>query len=170
MTANKKRIILMRHADSLPALKELDINRELSPIGIIQAEDAANFLAKLDIDKIITSHSVRTKQTLNIILQKFSVDKTQLFEEIYKETEDKILEIILGQSDDIKNLMIIGHNPSICMLAFALTKTTDKGYEHLMQKLMPPATIIVIDIPGITNWSELQNKHLGNITDIFTSV
>ena len=61
-----KNIILMRHAESLSALHELDINRELSAQGVVQAEEASTFLAKFNIDKLLISPSNRTIQTLNI--------------------------------------------------------------------------------------------------------
>lgn len=168
--STSKNIILMRHADSLSALRELDIDRELSPKGIIQAEEAATYLMKLDIDKLLVSPSVRTVQTLNIIKQKINIKNIEVVEEIYKDSDDKILEIISSQPDYINNLMIIGHNPSICATAFALSKTSDKNYEHLMQILMPPATIVVIKLPNIKSFSELQVRHLGDMSDIFVPV
>lgn len=165
-----KNIILMRHADSVAALRELDINRELSPRGIVQAEEGSAFLAKFNIDKLLVSPSARTIQTLNIIKQNMNINDIEVVEEIYKDSEDKILEIIANQPGHINNLMIIGHNPSICAIAFALSKTSDKNYEHLMQILMPPATIVVIKIPEIKSFSELQIRHLGDISDIFVPV
>ena len=167
MSLNKKNLIFMRHADSLPALNDLDINRELSPKGIAQAKEAAVFLAKFNIDKLLVSPSVRTRQTLNILNQDLAIKNVEVVEEIYKDNERRIIEIISEQPSHINNLMIIGHNPSICSTAFALTKTTDKGYEHLMQILMPPATIVVVDKLEIKGWAELYTLHQGCITDIF---
>ena len=165
-----KNIILMRHADSSQALRELDIDRELSTCGVVQAEEAATFLVKFNIDKLLVSPSIRTLQTLNIIKQKMNINDIEVVEEIYKDSDDKILEIISNQPDHINNLMIIGHNPSICAIAFALSKTSDKNYEYLMHILMPPATIVVINMPEIKSFTELQIRHLGDISDIFVPV
>jgi phosphohistidine phosphatase len=167
MTLNNKNIILMRHADSLDALRALDIDRELSDRGIMQAEEAVIFLAKFNIDKVLVSPAVRTMQTLDILKHKLNIKNIEVVEELYRESEDKILEIISKQLTHTDNLMIIGHNPSICATAFALSKTTDKNYDYLMQILMPPATIVVVSMLEAQTFQEVQARHLGSISDIF---
>lgn len=167
MTLNNKNIILMRHADSLDALRALDIDRELSDRGIMQAEEAVIFLAKFNIDKVLVSPAVRTLQTLDILKHKLNIKNIEIVEELYKDSDDKILEIISEQLNNIDNLMIIGHNPSICATAFALSKTTDKNYDYLMQILMPPATIVVVSMLEAQTFQDVQARHFGSISDIF---
>ncbi|MGI4776093.1 MAG: SixA phosphatase family protein [Janthinobacterium lividum] len=167
MTFTGKNLILMRHADSLQATDSNDLERTLSLKGIQQATEATKFLCSYRIDKILVSPATRTRQTMEAVLKEMVIDQIEIREEIYKENKQNIFATIVGQPDEIKSLMIIGHNPEICALIFDIIDNNDSNYEKLMKVLMPPASIIVINIPDASNWSDLSYQCSGKVINIF---
>jgi phosphohistidine phosphatase len=158
----------MRHADALPATTQTDdIDRELSPHGINQLKESAEFLSKFEIDQILVSPSNRTRQTLDLVLEKSHTPNINIVDEIYTGSKSKLFDLISQQSEYLNNLMLIGHNPNICSLGLDLSKA-DNNYDFLLQTLMPTASIIVIDFLDKINWYEIPlQRNQGCISHIF---
>jgi thymidylate synthase (FAD) len=140
-----KRIILMRHAEAEDRSNEGDFFRKLTEKGKAQAAAAAEFISKFVVDKAIVSTSVRTKQTLDIVLDRVNIDNIEYSGAIYDRSQKEIMELLCNQSDDITNILIIGHNPTIYELALFLTNNDPK----LINFSMTPASVIVIQIQDL---------------------
>tara|TARA_Y100000768_G_scaffold356465_1_gene310848 strand:+ start:80 stop:562 length:483 start_codon:yes stop_codon:yes gene_type:complete len=110
-----KNIYFLRHAKSSwddYALKDFD--RPLSTRGIQDADLMGNYFRskKIKLDIIFSSPSKRTRETLEHFFQ--SEKPNIKFEEsIYHASLDQILNVIFGTPDDLKNIMVVGHNPSM---------------------------------------------------------
>ncbi|RYE06346.1 MAG: hypothetical protein EOP33_03950 [Rickettsiaceae bacterium] len=164
----KKYLILMRHADSLPTIDGEDFNRVLSPRGIHQATKAAKLLTSYQIDKILVSPALRTKQTMEIINEELKIKQIETQEELYSANKQSIFDMITNQSDEIKSLMIIGHNPEIYASIFDMIddNSDSKNYEKLVKSLMPPAGIVVIAFQGTCNWFNINKMGNGRVVNI----
>lgn len=164
-----KKLILMRHATSSPTIDIEDHNRCLNPKGIDQAAKAAQFLSSYTIDKILVSPALRTRQTMQIITEKMKVDHIEIQEELYKGGKQSITNAIADQTDQIKTLMIIGHNPEIYALIFDIIddNSSIQNYDKLVQWPMPPAGIIIISFPRAWIWSDINGQRSGKIANIF---
>lgn len=161
------RLFLMRHASTEAAGNKQDFQRELTEIGKSEALEAATFLHNYQIDKIMVSYVKRTMQTSNIILEQREVAEIEMVTELYGESEEAAMNLLLGQEVRNKNILVIGHNPVIYRLALALANPESEGYEQLVQTSMPPARIVVIDFPGINAWDQIEDMQ-GEIVKIFT--
>lgn len=126
---------LVRHAQSADKqLGQHDHDRVLTAAGMKQAKDLGIYFKEnnFKFDKILCSPAARTKQTLNLILAE--LDKTMtapidLIDRLYHGTvDDYQLEMrkIAGTS---KQVLIIGHNPSISQLCGHLAKDTVTDFE-----------------------------------------
>lgn len=162
------RLFLMRHGHAHPPNPlEEDFNRALTQQGKVEVQKAAEFLSDYQIDKIITSYAKRTIQTSSIIERKISVDNVEIVEELYKSSEDDIVNLAKSQSKENSHILIIGHNPSIFGAACSLIDENSLKYDVLVSSMMPTARIIVIDFTKLDNWKSLFHN-TGKIENIFT--
>lgn len=161
------RLFLMRHASTEAAGNKEDFQRELTETGKSEALEAATFLQNYQIDKILVSYVKRTMQTSNIILEQREVAEIEMVTELYGESEEAAINLLLSQEIRNKNILVIGHNPVIYRLALALANPESESYEQLVQTSMPPARIIVIDFQGINAWDQIEDTQ-GEIVEIFT--
>ena len=121
-----KKLILVRHAKSDrkgdPAIA--DIDRPLAERGRKEAAQLAKFLQKEDLipELIFCSPSVRTRETLTVMLKKWDKEvEVNYKNKIYDNDKSQILKLISKAYDSIGILMVIGHNPSIEDLANQLS-------------------------------------------------
>ena len=110
-----KNLYLLRHAKSSWddfALKDFD--RPLSTRGIQDADLMGNFFKskRKGLDLVVSSPSKRTKETLDHFFNKTT--QNIIFDEtIYHSSEQNIYLVLKHIEEDIKSLMIVGHNPSM---------------------------------------------------------
>ena len=110
-----KTIYFLRHAKSSWDDYELkDFDRPLSTRGIQDADLMGNYFRskKIKLDLVFSSQSKRTSETLEHFFQ-IDGTKIQFEESIYHASLDQILSIIFGTPEGLKNIMVVGHNPSM---------------------------------------------------------
>lgn len=156
-----KRLILMRHAKTEPFNMSgtTDLKRNLIEKGIEDSKMMGKFLKKENIipDFIISSHSERTKQTLDLVLKELDKKIKLKFDEvIYENEEKKIINLITKVECNVNTLMIVGHNPSIETMVSIFTG-----------KLFPidqfkPGAVAVLDF-SIKEWDEIKET-FGNLS------
>lgn len=114
----KRTLIVMRHAKTEEQKEnQTDFERNLTERGNNNAQTMAERLAAKGFqpDLILTSSANRTEQTTEIVLLsgKFTGTKKRATKELYHANPDKIESQIMSVEDDVKTLMIVGHNPGI---------------------------------------------------------
>lgn len=119
-----KKLYLLRHAEKQnPSNYEYDHDIELTQKGIEDANIMANTLKRRDItiDLIATSTARRTKTTAKIFAEVLAYDKSIMNNEaLYQANVNELIESISYTFDDVKSLMVVGHNPSLSQLANTL--------------------------------------------------
>jgi len=148
-------LFLMRHAEAKPLNNQDDYLRELTAKGIKEAEEAAAFLKKYKIDKILVSNAVRTIQTGEIIRNKINSAKLEICPELYASTSEDIIELISQQEDQNRHILIIAHKPGILNAALALVEYESPEYKSIVKNGMPTARIIKIELDNISSWQNL---------------
>ena len=162
------RLFLMRHANTENPAGKNDFERLLTEQGKEEASQAATFLHEHQIDKFIVSYAKRTMQTAKIIEEQVEVAESEIVTELYENDQDAAINMLAGQEDRNKHILVIGHNPMIYNLALEFANNNSKEYELLIETSMPTAKIIVIDFPSINSWESLHNTK-GDIIEIFTA-
>jgi phosphohistidine phosphatase len=143
-------LILMRHAKSDWGDESLsDHDRQLNRRGRRDAPRMARWLAEADIvpDVILSSSSVRTQETAELMTSEWSVEPTVLFSEsLYLATPEAILGTVRSDAGDARRLMVLAHNPGMAHLV-----------SHLSDQIadMPTAAIAVFRL-SCKDWSEIQ--------------
>lgn len=123
----KYTLYLLRHAKSDWSVGgQKDIDRELNNRGHNDAPRMGRKLYELEVnpDKIICSPSKRTKLTLEYVCEqlKYDLSKVEYNDEIYEASVRSLLLVINNLEDNIKSVMLVGHNPGFTYLAEYLTK------------------------------------------------
>lgn len=122
----QKTLFLIRHAKSdwsIPGQK--DIERVLNSRGISDAPRMGAKMKALGMqpDLIISSPSVRTRMTLELITEQMDYDfeAIQWEEDIYEASVRTLLRIINELPPEKQKVAIVGHNPGLTFIAEYLT-------------------------------------------------
>lgn len=109
-------LYLLRHGDAPHARGETDADRKLNSLGYSESEKVAKYLNahQLQITHIVSSDSIRTRQTVGKILETYQYKPDITFTpKLYNASGHEILECINAQASKNNSLMIVGHNPGI---------------------------------------------------------
>ena len=145
-----KTLLLMRHAKSSWKQKDLpDMERLLNKRGEKDAPKMGRQLKKKDMcpDMILCSPAVRARLTAEAVAKECHFKKEiQYVDQLYMAEAAQILEVVTHLPDDLKTVLLIGHNP---------------GMEYTVQLLarkivaLPTASIAYLHIP-IDHWADLK--------------
>ncbi|MBX2841627.1 MAG: histidine phosphatase family protein [Flammeovirgaceae bacterium] len=149
-----KTLYLVRHAKS--SWKDIsldDFDRPLNKRGKRDAPFMGKRLKKQGIkpNLIIASSAKRAKKTAKIFAEEmgYPEGKIKFAKKIYEAGSTELFEIIKNQDNQVKSLMLVGHNPELTSLSNYLS-----DYEILN---IPTSGISCIKLP-IENWKELKAK------------
>jgi len=108
-------LIIMRHGEAAPAGSGMgDKGRFLTPHGLKQCQQVGATLRSMDIEPqhIISSDSMRTRQSIEEVLKGGDMAVTPCFtRNFYLKGLSQIVEEVVGLSEQIKIVMVVGHNP-----------------------------------------------------------
>jgi len=152
-----KKLYLLRHAkSSWEDIALDDFDRQLNKRGLKDAPFMGNLLNSKDItaDIIISSPSVRTKQTLNLINQQLKFPLEVIFNlNIYEATMDELEDVIKNIDNQYESVFLFGHNPSLNMFV--------EKYIHLNENI-PTCGIVGIEFDSDI-WEKINPKRANKI-------
>lgn len=157
-----KTLLLMRHGKSnwddatLP-----DHDRPLSKRGRRDAPRMGKLLQELQLipDLVISSTALRARKTASAVLETCGGPADiQTHPEIYDGDQEDMLEILRTVSPLVETVLLVGHNPSLEVLAEMLCA------ENLH---LPTAAIARIDL-NIATWQELTEVTPGRLNGFWT--
>lgn len=149
-----KRVVLVRHAKSVPYGYEDDFNRPLSDRG---KKDAAKISAELlrrgiQADAIISSPARRALKTARIFADTLSVDKNRIVEveDIYDGmTTSEFIALIHQTNPEAETVFFFGHNPDFHYFVANLLRYFDGD--------MPTCSTVVIEY-DVTHWTDIEAR------------
>ena len=141
-------LYLLRHGKSSWKDATLqDFERPLKSRGRDAAEQMGRFLdsKKVTVGALISSPSVRTRQTIDIVLRHAQLGVEPQFDQrIYEASLPTLVHVVSEIPDDRKTAMLVGHNPGMEeMLAF-LTRES---------RHMPTCALAKISV-DVSTWKE----------------
>ncbi|MEV0582914.1 histidine phosphatase family protein [Nonomuraea sp. NPDC050310] len=139
MAADKRTLILLRHAKAAQVLGLADRERPLTDRGEADAQRAGEAIRSrgLGPDLVVCSPAVRTRRTAELA---FPDAEISFEREIYEAYPDDLVAVIRRTGDEVRTLVLCGHNPAIEELA---------GAEHHMR----PGAFAVIEVDS--SWVDL---------------
>ena len=145
-----KTLYLLRHAKSSWKDASLaDFERPLKGRGRDAAEQMGEFLAskKVHLSTLISSPSVRTRETVEIVLRHAHLGVEPLFDQrIYEASLATLAQVVSEIPADKKSAMLVGHNPGMEELLAFLTHES---------KHMPTCALARISLDGVS-WKEVD--------------
>ena len=127
-----KEIYVLRHAKSSWDNSNLsDFERPLADRGISDAKKMSKFLKDMDlkIDKVLCSNALRAKETFDLTADgfNFEIDKATYTDKLYFGDTTDIIKDLKELDESLKNILIVGHNPTLHYLVELLTnKSIDR--------------------------------------------
>lgn len=151
-----KHLLLLRHAKSCwKDLNLTDHDRPLNKRGNKAAPKMGIKLSHKSVkpDLIITSTAIRALTTAEIVAQQinYSLANVEFNRELYHATVNEILNICSKCSDDVNNLMLVGHNPGLTLLANRLLKYEGQHFVNI-----PTAGLVTMSL-NIPFWRQITD-------------
>lgn len=147
----ERTLIVMRHAKTeIQKIDQRDFDRNLMERGKEDAKLMGERLAKEGFkpDQILTSNSNRTEQTIALVKKSagFEDAKTTSLSQLYHASAGRIESEIMNTEDDIKTIMIVGHNPGISEFVYECNTSA-------ISSEMPTSAIVVFKFSA-GSWNE----------------
>ena len=150
---------LLRHAkSSWDNAKLRDVERPLNDRGRDAAPRIGAFMAANRIvpELVLCSSSVRTRQTLDLVLPNLSPTPAVSYEEaIYLAPPTVLLKRLKKVENSVGHVMIVAHDPGLHRLALELCGSGDPEMLQALARKFPTAALAVIRFET-SAWSKLK--------------
>ena len=158
-----RRLMLFRHAKTeSDAPSGRDQDRRLDNRGRHDAAEIGGFIGRNPpfADLVLVSHAVRALQTWEIAWEAMKefvpAPQVELTPELYGADVAQLLETIRNASSaDPKRLLLVGHNPGMHELAFALAGSGNATGRDALADNLPTAGLAILDF-DIDDWSNVR--------------
>lgn len=148
-----RHLYLMRHGKASKKEKFSDADRPLAKRGRKDVKKLKKMLRAMELkpDLILCSPAARTRETLERVMDVFDGTEVVFEDMLYNAEADEIVRILNRLSSEKKEVLLIGHNPSLAELV-ALSK------RHEPERF-PTASLACIEIKGGWNDFSPENAH-----------
>lgn len=156
------RLVLLRHAKSAwPDVA--DHERPLGPRGLRDAPAAGLWLRDTGCvpSLVICSTARRTRETWALAAAQLGASVPVRFDErVYAAEPEELLEVVSEVPEEVRTLLLVGHNPGLEDLALSLAReaadaadAAEAGALERLSEKFPTSAIAVLSCPG--PWREL---------------
>lgn len=155
--AEPRRIVLFRHAKAdWPQVT--DHERPLADRGRRDAPVAGRKLADTGIafDLALCSTAARTRETWKLAVQEFAQRPRTVYEDrIYEASPGELIAVLNETPDDVRDLILIGHNPGVHGLTDVLAGDAEGDARVRMNRRgFPTSAFAVLTYSG--SWKALE--------------
>ena len=163
--AEPRRIVLFRHAKAdWPQVA--DHERPLAERGRKDAAVAGRKLADTGItfDQAVCSTAVRTRETWKLAVHELAHRPKTVYEErVYEASPGELIAVLNELPDDVRNAILIGHNPGVHGLADILAGESEgDARERMNRRGFPAAGFAMLTFDGA--WKSLEPR-VATLTD-----
>lgn len=156
-------LVLVRHSKaSRNALTDLE--RPLTFRGRRMAETLAKDLQAAigDVDLLLVSPATRARQTARPVERRLNPARTLVEASIYRGGTSGILSLVSELDDGVRSVVVVGHEPTVSILAHTL-HDTDDALASQVSFGVPTATALILQVT--TSWAELgpRSAHLSQV-------
>jgi phosphohistidine phosphatase len=158
LASDDKVLILFRHAKAEQVPGKPDHERELTGRGARDAEVAGKWLHEhaLGAELVLCSPSVRTRQTWSAAEKGGACgENVQYAPALYSGGERGVLECVRESAGEAQVVLVVGHNPTMAMLASGLTEGDGSTQAHeCLAAGFPTSSLAVLRYVG--PWQRLD--------------
>ncbi|MFF0424209.1 SixA phosphatase family protein [Streptomyces sp. NPDC004520] len=161
-------IVLLRHAKA-DWNDESDHERPLAERGRKDAPVAGRRLAETGIafDLALCSTALRTRETWKLAVHELPQRPKTVYEErMYEASLGELIALVNETSDEVKNLLLIGHNPGMHALADALAGEAEgETLARMNRSGFPTSAFAVLTFNG--SWKSVEHG-VGKLVEFWT--
>ncbi|MFF9352563.1 SixA phosphatase family protein [Streptomyces sp. NPDC014734] len=163
-----RRIVLLRHAKAEWS-QDSDHERPLAERGRRDAPVAGRKLVDSGItpDLALCSTAVRTRETWKLAVHEMPRRPRTVYEErLYEASLGELIALIDETPDDVRDLLVIGHNPGMHAVADALSGSAEGDTLARMNRGgFPTAAFAVVEFSG--SWKGVEHG-VGKLIEYWT--
>ena len=146
-------LIVMRHAKSSWQTSEPDHRRPLAKRGVHDATVAGEILADYQLDTVLASSSVRTRQTWQTAeLSGARCADVQFTDALYGAWEDSVVALLRELDEAVGTAMVLGHEPTMSSLIDTLAEPSELADEATAH--YPTSAMAFLEYSGA--WADLD--------------
>lgn len=121
----------------------------------------------IDFDLALCSSAARTRETWKLAVHEFSQRPRTVYEErLYEASLGELIALFNETPDEVRNLLVIGHNPGMHGAADALSGSADGDtLARMTRDGFPTAAYAVVEFPG--SWKTVEHG-AGKLTEYWT--
>ncbi|MER5967554.1 histidine phosphatase family protein [Streptomyces sp. NPDC002057] len=153
-----RRIVLLRHAKA-DWNQESDHERPLAERGRADAPVAGRRLAETGIafDLALCSTATRTRETWKLAVQELPQRPKTVYEDrLYEASLGELIALLNETSEDVSDILVIGHNPGMHALTDALAgKAEGDHLARVNRSGFPTSAFAVLTFTG--SWKSLEH-------------
>ncbi|MGW1198117.1 SixA phosphatase family protein [Streptomyces sp. NPDC002536] len=154
-----RRIVLLRHAKAdWPDVDDHD--RPLAERGRKDAPAAGRWLAGsgIPLDLALCSTAARTRETWKLAAHELERRPRTVYEDrIYEASAGELIALINETSDEVGDVLLIGHNPGMHALADALAGSAEgDALARMNRSGFPTSAIAVLAVTG--SWKSVEHS------------
>ncbi len=121
----------------------------------------------IDFDLALCSSADRTRETWKLAVHEFSQRPRTVYEErLYEASLGELIALFNETPDEVRNLLVIGHNPGMHGAADALSGSAEgDALARMTRDGFPTAAYAVVEFPG--SWKSVEHG-AGKLTEYWT--
>lgn len=121
----------------------------------------------IDFDLALCSSAARTRETWKLAVHEFSQRPRTVYEErLYEASLGELIALFNETPDEVRNLLVIGHNPGMHGAADALSGSAEGDtLARMTRDGFPTAAYAVVEFPG--TWKSVEHG-AGKLTEYWT--
>ena len=152
-----RRLVVMRHAKAV-ATAPSDHERGLAPRGRDDAEQVGRWLRERGIapDAALVSDALRTRETWEHVTGAAGWDvEADLSAALYAAGSDSAFDLLREVADDVRTLVVIGHNPTMGSLAELVDdgEGDSEATTAMVTRGFPTSAVAIFTVAG--DWADL---------------
>lgn len=163
-----RRIVLLRHAKAEWS-QDSDHERPLAERGRKDAPVAGRKLVDSGIvfDLALCSTAARTRETWKLAVHEMPERPRTVYEErLYEASLGELIALVNETPDEVRNLLVIAHNPGMHALADALSGAAEgDALARMTRGGFPTAAFAVVEFSG--TWKGVEHG-IGKLTEYWT--
>ncbi|MEE1743444.1 MULTISPECIES: histidine phosphatase family protein [unclassified Streptomyces] len=163
-----RRIVLLRHAKAEWS-QDSDHERPLAERGRKDAPVAGRRLVDsgIDLDLALCSTAARTRETWKLAVHEMPHRPRTVYEErLYEASLGELIALINETPDDVRDLLVIGHNPGMHAVADALSESAEGDtLARMTRGGFPTAAFAVVEFTG--SWKGVEHG-VGKLVEYWT--
>ncbi len=121
----------------------------------------------IDFDLALCSSAARTRETWKLAVHEFAQRPRTVYEErLYEASLGELIALFNETPDEVRNLLVIGHNPGMHGAADALSGSAEGDtLARMTRDGFPTAAYAVVEFPG--SWKSVEHG-AGKLTEYWT--